>query len=1627
MSNEVNNRYLDLLAAIREENLNVYRASPQRLSEDIGQEDQIATDYRGRLVYELLQNADDAMVDNSGEATTISFFLTDKELWVANSGRPLTEADIRGLCGISASSKTGIVGKKRATIGHKGMGFKSVLEITDTPEVYSTSVSFRFSQVEALKELSVLVAAGNVQNATKAPISRFPKELADDNKIWQGFVGNNMKTGFRFPFKKALSQQQIKSLENALIDFPVTSLIFLKHVSRVKVQIDRSDSQHRHAWTVSRQQSANDGWFDVNGYTTSGIYRIELDSDSGANETFLMAHNTDIPIGNNRGGLAGHSWEGVDVTEVSVAVALENGLPIPIADERKKFHVFLPTGEACPFNMLVNGAFSCNLSRQEIRVEEGGDNYNRLLFKQAALLFCNHLLPALKQQGADIASTIGLLKRKQPPLAKCITNAAQCFYESIRDALNNYAFIPLESGVLKAISDIVVPPPVQNNETGRCFREVLCFNATFDGYYFPIAELCATPLADVLVDLGAYSLEAEEVAQSLANAAPERSKLYFHPSDKYWVDPVLAVLEKICQGTQLNFRQELALAVRKLPLFPVSLKDDDSVVRVVTANLTCFYPPRTLRGSVPLVGLQFMMQELCWGDLTPKERNLYLKNELPIWQELFDVREFKFPEVMRASVLPSLDLERVDSNREHDNQESPTLDRLAAICQLSGRTPNRDAPLPFERLGTNRALFNLSRLDLPCRGEHENEIIWVPAYKVYFGSDWIGECSIELVLHAVREKNPENVPGIHFLLNPEKFTGLLERYSHLEAIANDSEAESDEVSLDEDEDAPLDDNTKSRWLEFFQWLGVNKVLRPVHFHDVEERAAGWLKTSELRKPESWIFQHVRPELWKGFVTSVRGRLEKNKERYTETVPYFYRLHDLEHLVMLLQRAESDASASVAKALFEHLALNWSVLEKFSKVKIAQVPRDQVPGMRTKPVRAREEELCEAGYDFWAYRLRGSSFCPTGHGPRRPNQVWLPTPEVKRRFGRRGMEQTGYLIPTLEVSPSILNGKGHSFALMLGLRPEMGSESFTVEDAHILLARIADIYKDRFAAGESPIRYLREVIRPAYRELIELLSGRERGKNPDGIHSLAQAPVLAHDGKQQYLFMPAEKALYLERRDTRERLHSDIPIWCFVLEAFPAAMAPLSQMFGMRTLEDSLHWEPSQGETSLTVESVIDFRGKLRELAPYLLARIGVERADDRAARLDSKLMRQFIEVVDPITTLELLCRLDGNEMQSGMIKRESFVFMKDGNVCRALLVWGENPWPPTPEDAENLATALCEIYGASYFEPFLALISSTTNQARKKLLRRAGAPLDLDSDWMNTEDDSTEETEQANSDDSLDLKTIPTKSDNKKEATPQGPNSKNPHSEDEKQRIPLYAPGQISINGTPVALTGIRNNGTYDAAADRRGDGNKTGNSSGGYGGNTNLDELDKLGMYVSMSFERTRLHAFGLTTAEIFDCSCEEQQPHALVFDVSSPECIERARKYSLVFDATMARLKSDHQISCEWPGFDILTINPQLAHKFDRLIELKSSGVSARTQGMSWNEWKCAQNSKLRSQFYLYLVGNLRSDLLGAKPFIRTIKNPFEQMEAKVIEERVLRQTIQLSVNCFENADHLDLTVTS
>ena len=183
--------------------------------------------------------------------------------------------------------------------------------------------------------------------------------------------------------------------------------------------------------------------------------------------------------------------------------------------------------------------------------------------------------------------------------------------------------------------------------------------------------------------------------------------------------------------------------------------------------------------------------------------------------------------------------------------------------------------------------------------------------------------------------------------------------------------------------------------------------------------------------------------------------------------------------------------------------------------------------------------------------------------------------------------------------------------------------------------------------------------------------------------------------------------------------------------------------------------------------------------------------------------------------------------------------------------------------------------------------------------------------------------------------------------------------------------------------------------------------------------------MWVALTYELNRLRRAGNETATFFDVSLKEPQENAFVFDVSTPERIDAAIKRSSRFGEAIAKLKAEYGILVDWPGFDILTLSSEEVESYDRLIELKSSGHASRIQEMTWNEWKTASKSQLREHYYLYLVGNLRSDLCNSHPFIRTIQNPFGQLSAEVAEGGALKKKLKLEVAIFREAEHLDLGV--
>src|SRR5437867_2790215 len=95
-------------------------------------------DDRSHFIYELLQNAEDALARRTGSNAprSITFALSPTGLRVSHFGAPFSESDVRGICGIAEGTKD------LTAIGRFGIGFKSVYAFTARPEIHSGSEHF---------------------------------------------------------------------------------------------------------------------------------------------------------------------------------------------------------------------------------------------------------------------------------------------------------------------------------------------------------------------------------------------------------------------------------------------------------------------------------------------------------------------------------------------------------------------------------------------------------------------------------------------------------------------------------------------------------------------------------------------------------------------------------------------------------------------------------------------------------------------------------------------------------------------------------------------------------------------------------------------------------------------------------------------------------------------------------------------------------------------------------------------------------------------------------------------------------------------------------------------------------------------------------------------------------------------------------------------------------------------------------------------------------------------------------------------------------------------------------------------------------------------------------------------
>ncbi|MEQ4209657.1 DEAD/DEAH box helicase family protein [Actinopolymorpha sp. B9G3] len=221
--------------------LETYRNEPRRMGQDANIERSIAEGaYAKRQLFELVQNAADAMeVDSSGGRCEV--VLTKDTLYVANSGEPFTANGVIALMGTHDSIK------RDDKIGRFGLGFKSLLAVTDSPRVLSRSGSFVFD-----RKASEQVLGGLVPGLHHYPVMRWARALdPTDESRDDTILTALMKWATTVVVAPLKGNRHI--LAGSLAGFPAEFLLFSQHVERLRLE-DRESGTAR-AITLSRDES----------------------------------------------------------------------------------------------------------------------------------------------------------------------------------------------------------------------------------------------------------------------------------------------------------------------------------------------------------------------------------------------------------------------------------------------------------------------------------------------------------------------------------------------------------------------------------------------------------------------------------------------------------------------------------------------------------------------------------------------------------------------------------------------------------------------------------------------------------------------------------------------------------------------------------------------------------------------------------------------------------------------------------------------------------------------------------------------------------------------------------------------------------------------------------------------------------------------------------------------------------------------------------------------------------------------------------------------------------------------------------------------------------------------------
>lgn len=349
-----------LIDAIRERRLAVYRTDIDQLQEDANHERETSSDYAGRSLWELLQNADDALAP---EGTS--------------------SADL---------------------IGAKGLGFKSVLEVTNQPSIHSGPFDFGF---DAAASREILCA---IDPDAPNLIFRLPHKVARD-RVTRQLLKAGFATVVRLPFKSSAVRASVVARLNALAPH---FLLLCRNLDTVVIE---GAGPTFTTLTVSRPRSLA---------LRNAPAKLSVTRDGETSDTEWRLWSSTAVASRDDG----------KTLSAAIAIATVEGVAVP-ADDEIPVHVFFPTAESISTRFLVHGSFALTSNRNNIKLSEHDEDVRTALKSLVAQIVDDVAPASVVQVFGDVVRAAGTGRARRPD---------RLIQQAISSTVSDAAFVRLIGG-----------------------------------------------------------------------------------------------------------------------------------------------------------------------------------------------------------------------------------------------------------------------------------------------------------------------------------------------------------------------------------------------------------------------------------------------------------------------------------------------------------------------------------------------------------------------------------------------------------------------------------------------------------------------------------------------------------------------------------------------------------------------------------------------------------------------------------------------------------------------------------------------------------------------------------------------------------------------------------------------------------------------------------------------------------------------------------------------------------------------------------------------------------------------------------------------------------------------------